>query len=185
MIPARIISPRMMPPRAMPPRAMLPRIVLARSRRAFTFVEIMMTVFMLCVCILPLMGYIHSTTRATGHTQDRSLAMTLVGQMMERYRGLSYDDLNTKCGTTPLSETDLATDNLLKLDNFAPDLRKRMEADKYVRSVTFKDIPDPRVTGPAAATAKVGLLTVSVEWTPLNLPSSKMILCKIVPAFTN
>lgn len=152
------------------------------QRSAFSFVEIMMVVFMLCICVLPLMGYIQNNIRATAHTQDRSLAMTLTGQTMERYRALGYDELNTLCGSSELSDAQMATDPMLKLDNFPAELKKRMETDKYTRKVKFDDIPDPRITGPAAATSKVGLLTVTVEWEPFKLPKAKMTLCKIITA---
>lgn len=153
-----------------------------KSRSGFSFVEIMMVAFMLCVCILPLMGYIQSNTRATAHTQDRSLGMTLVSQTMERYRALGYDELLALCGSGGIGDAEMVNDPMLKLDNFPPDLKKRLETDKYKRQVTFKDIPDPRVTGPAAATAKVGLLTVKVDWQPVNLPASFMTLSKIITA---
>lgn len=152
------------------------------TRSGFSFVEIMMVVFMLCICILPLMGYIQHGTRQTAQTQDRSLAMTLTSQTMERYRALGYDELNTLCGSSPLTDDGMANDPMMKLDNFPPELKKRIETEQYKRTVTFKDIPDPRVTGPAAATAKVGLLTVQVEWTPLKTPPAKMTLCKIITA---
>ena len=97
-----------------------------------------------------------------------------------RERFLGYDELTTLCGTSPLTDAEMATDPMLKMDNFPIELKKRMESDNYKRSVTFKDVPDPRITGAAAATARVGLLTVTVEWKPNNLPAAKMTLCKII-----
>ena len=153
------------------------------KRSGFSFVEIMMVVFMLCICVLPLMGYIQGNTRATAHTMDRSLGMTIVSQTMERFRNLSYDELNTLTGGTgsgKIGEPELANDPLLRFDTLPQDLRQRLETDKYQREVAFEDIPDPRVTGPAAATAKVGLLTVTVSWKPVNLSGAKMSLSKII-----
>lgn len=151
------------------------------KRSGFSFVEIMMVVFMLCICVLPLMGYIHGNTRATAHTMDRSIGMTMISATMERYRNLSYEELaQLTGGGGKIGEAEMASDPLMKLDTLPQDLRKRIETDKYVRAIEFKDIPDPRVTGPAAATAKVGLLTVTVTWKPVNLAEARMTMCKIV-----
>ena len=151
------------------------------KRSAFSFIEIMMVVFILCICILPLMGYIHGNARATGHTMDRSLAMTIASQTMERFRNLPYDDLVAKCGAAVLTEADLNNDAMLKTDGFPPELKKRYQNDSYARTVKFEEKQDPRLQGPAAANAKIGLLTVEISWKPLNLPDAKMTLVRTIP----
>jgi competence protein ComGC len=154
-----------------------------KTRSAFTFVEIMVTVFFLGVCILPLMSHIQHTTRATGHTQDRALAMTVASQTIERFRALGHEQLTALCGGAGISETELASDPLLKMDNFAPSVKARMETDNYKRTITFSDVTDPRLTSPAPAWAKVGLLTVKIDWQPPKLPASTLSVSKIIVAY--
>ena len=151
-----------------------------RTRSGFSFVEIMMVVFMLCICILPIMGYIHHTTRATGHTMDRSLAMTIATQTMERYRNWSYDQLLAKCGTA-LAESDVNGDSMLSTSKMPTDLQKRFQSEGYQRTVHFTDQPDTR--GGASGNLKVGLLTIEVGWKPANLTSdAKLSICRIIPS---
>ncbi|MBI4860216.1 MAG: hypothetical protein HY815_08130 [Candidatus Riflebacteria bacterium] len=152
------------------------------ARFGFSFLEVVMTVFILAVCCLPLLGYIQGNVRATGHTQDRSLALALGSQAMERFRNLTFNELVAACGADGLSEPQLVEDRLLKMERYAPDLIKRMLTDNYARTVTFKQLTDPRLSSPSASTPKVGLLTVTVSWKPQNIAASKMTFSKIIVA---
>ena len=136
-----------------------------KTRSAFTFVEIMVTVFFLGVCILPLMSHIQHTTRATGHTQDRSLAMTVATQTMERFRALGYDKLLGMCPGAGISETELEADPLLRRlpSNYAPSVLDRLSTDNYKRTVKFDPQTDGRLPPSAPAWAASSTIPICTD----------------------
>jgi len=150
-------------------------------RSGFSIVEICMVALMLGVCLLPFMGYFQNQTRQTGHTQGRSLGLAIAHQTMERFRNLGYDTLQTKCGNG-LSEPDLVSDPLLKIDKLPSAVREKYVVDDYSRTIRFKEIQDPRVsaTSSQGPGPRVGLLTVTVNWKPKSLPAASMQYSKIV-----
>lgn len=146
--------------------------VMARRRRGFSLLEMMVTVVILSVAIIPLFNYFGSAPRRTALTIHRALALTLATQLLERYRAVPYGTLKEQFGQGEEKAREaLATDPLVRWEALPPDMRAQLEAYKYDREVVFEDVESEN---------GLGILRVYVRWKIGDVPPRELSLSRVV-----
>jgi hypothetical protein len=141
-------------------------------RAAVSFIEVMVVVVMLSLCVVPFLTFFQREARGTAHTISRTIGLALAGHVMERYRNVPYDLLKDGFSGPKEGSTSVIDDDpLLKLDDGPADFKDKLTKWSYKRMAEFKEVPGK---------PNLGLLTVTVTWKEPNLPAGSTTLSKVV-----
>ncbi|MBI2944158.1 MAG: prepilin-type N-terminal cleavage/methylation domain-containing protein [Candidatus Wallbacteria bacterium] len=146
------------------------------ERRGFSLLEIMVTVVVLSVALIPLFDFFGSAPKRAQLTMHRALALTLASQLLERYRALPYSSLKETFGQgEEKSKEALAADPIVRWEAMPPDTRQLVETYHYERDVVFEDVPGE---------PGLGLLKVYVRWKLGDVPPREITLARVVVDYT-
>ncbi|MBI4872397.1 MAG: prepilin-type N-terminal cleavage/methylation domain-containing protein [Candidatus Riflebacteria bacterium] len=147
----------------------------ARSRErygGFSLLEIMMTVVILAVALIPLFEYFGSAPHRTSLTIHRALALTMANQLLERYRAVPYALLKEQFGQgEEKARESLVADPLIRPEAMPADLRQLFDSCKFERDVVFEEIP---------GRPGLALLKVFVRWKLGDVPPREMNLARVI-----
>jgi prepilin-type N-terminal cleavage/methylation domain-containing protein len=135
-----------------------------RHPTGFSLLEVLMTVVVLSVALIPIFHYFGMAPQRTTQTIHRALALAMANQLLERYRAVSYNVLKKARET-------LAADPLVKWEALPPDVRAMTQAYQYERDVVLEEIPGE--TG-------LALLHVYVRWKLGDIPPREVSLSRVV-----
>lgn len=130
------------------------------ARRGVSFIEILATVVVMALVLVPFMSYFSMGTRNAGSMLGRTVGLDLAYQAMDRLSVQPVSRLEVYSGISGDAEDLLSRDPILRVDSLSPGYRKMFDDYQYKRHVTFQKSPSP--------TSCLGTLRVRVTWT---LPS--------------
>jgi hypothetical protein len=125
------------------------------NRRGITFLEIMFASIILAVALLPIIQSSSQNIRRTGFNIHRSMATSLISQLMERYKSMPYSWLTKQFEAGTIDMSDLLQNDPVLASPFVPASYKERIADVYEVTGSFEDIQGNEA---------IGLLSFKVKW---------------------
>ena len=140
-------------------------------RRGVTFLEILFSVALLAVAMLPIIQTSQSSIRRTGFNIHRVTATMLSNQLMERYRSMPFDWLEENFGAGEIDMKEIMKKDSLLASPALP--KSYMDIlEKYEVSAKFEDV---------SGDESLGLLSFKVKWrASRNAPKTELSLGKAV-----
>ncbi len=141
-------------------------------RRGFSLLEVIVTVVILSIALVPIFAYFGSAPKRSAVTMHRALAHTLANQLLERYRAVPYDTLQRAFGQgEEQARSIISQDPLIRWEAQPRDIAHMVRNYEYTRDIVFE---------PVQGQPGLALLRVYVRWKMGDVPPREVQISRVI-----